>query len=98
MSLNATASERPPVAALATDIRGFIVDNFLLGQDSGFANEASLLENGILDSTGVMYVVAFLEESYAITIADEELVADNLDSVDRIAAFVERKRAESLAA
>jgi acyl carrier protein len=98
MTLNVISAEPAVGNRLVAEIRGFIVENFLLGQDTGFADDASLLENGILDSTGVMYVVAFLEETYAIAIADEELVADNLDSVRRIATFVARKRAVPFAA
>lgn len=73
-------------------IRTFIVDNFMLGRDSGFDNDESLLESGIIDSTGIMHVVAFLEEQFVITIEDEDLVAENLDSVSRIARFVGAKR------
>jgi acyl carrier protein len=76
---------------IAGRVRGFLVDSFLLGDDDGFANDESLLDSGIVDSTGVMEVVAFLEETYNIVIDDDELVADNLDSVDRLAAFVSRK-------
>jgi acyl carrier protein len=72
-------------------IRAFLVDSFLLGDDDGFDNDVSLLDSGIIDSTGVMEVVAFLEETYGIEVADDELVADNLDSVSRLARFVERK-------
>ncbi len=75
------------------EIRAFIVESFLLGQDPGFGDADSLLESGIIDSTGVMHVIAFLEEHFAITIDDEDLVADNLDSVDRIARFVAHKQA-----
>jgi len=79
-------------SATVQQIRAFIVENFLLGKDSGFDNSESLLESGIIDSTGIMLVVAFLEERFGIAIADDDLVADNLDSVDCIARFVERKR------
>lgn len=72
-------------------VRGFLVDSFLLGDDDGFPNDESLLDAGIIDSTGVMEVVTFLEDSFGITIDDDELVADNLDSVDRLSAFVHRK-------
>jgi acyl carrier protein len=74
-------------------IRSFIVENFLLGKDYGFGDDESLLDTGIMDSTGIMHIVAHLEETYAIAIDDEELTADNLDSVRKIAAFVLRKRA-----
>jgi len=80
-------------ATAAQDIRAFIVDSFLLGKDPGFANTESLLESGIIDSTGIMHVIAFLEEKFGIAIDDDDLVADNLDSVERIAAFVGRKQA-----
>lgn len=87
------AIERMNEAATAATVRGFIVENFLLGKDHGFSDEESLLDSGIMDSTGIMHIVAYLEEAYAITIDDEELTADNLDSVRKIAAFVDRKRA-----
>ncbi len=79
-------------AGVAAQVRAFLVDSFLLGDDDGFANDESLLDAGIVDSTGVMEVVTFLEDTYSIAIDDDELVADNLDSVDRLAAFVVRKR------
>jgi acyl carrier protein len=75
----------------AERIRAFLVDSFLLGDDDGFDDADSLIEAGIVDSTGVMEVVTFLEESFVIDITDDELVADNLDSVERLAAFVQRK-------
>jgi acyl carrier protein len=75
----------------ASRIRAYLVETFLLGDDDGFDDDESLLESGIIDSTGVMEVVVFLEEQFAITIDDDELVADNLDSVSRLAAFVARK-------
>jgi len=74
------------------EIRAFIVENFLLGKDSGFDNGESLLESGVIDSTGIMHVVAFLEERFGITVDDEDMIADNLESVNRIASFVERKQ------
>ena len=81
--------------AIAGQVRAFLVDTFLLGDDDGFAADESLLDSGIVDSTGVMEVVAFLEESFGIAIDDDELVADNLDSVERLAAFVSRKQQRS---
>jgi acyl carrier protein len=80
---------------VAQRVRAFLVDSFLLGDDDGFANDESLLDSGIVDSTGVMEVVSFLEETFGIAVDDDELVAENLDSVDRLAAFVQRKRAQT---
>jgi acyl carrier protein len=77
---------------IKTDIRRFIVDNFLFGQDDGLNNATSFLEQGFIDSTGVLELVAHLEETYDIKIGDDELVPDNLDSIDCIAAFLEKKK------
>lgn len=70
-------------------VRAFVVENFLFGdQAHPLAGSDSLIENGIIDSTGVLELVAFLEERFAITMADAEIVPDNLDSLDRIGAFI----------
>ncbi|MBF0306152.1 MAG: acyl carrier protein [Alphaproteobacteria bacterium] len=77
----------------AGPVRDYITANFLFGNDSGISDEKSLLEAGVLDSTGVMELVAFLEERFAITIRDEDLVPENLDSIRQIAALVDRRLA-----
>ena len=81
--------------SLNQDIRTFIIDNFLFGDASGrftFSDDDSFQERGIVDSTGILELVCHLQERYAIVIYDEELVPDNLDSVSRVARFVELKR------
>ena len=75
------------------DIKAFIVSNFLFGQDRPLAEDQSLLESGVVDSTGMLELVSFLEETYGITIADNELVPQNLDSLRNLNALVARKRA-----
>jgi len=66
----------------------------MFGQnDEKLGNSDSFLESGIIDSTGVLELIAFLESTYAVSIADEELIPANLDSVDRVSSFVERKLA-----
>ena len=90
--MTSTNTDSEGAGDVAPRVRTFLVDSFLLGDDDGFANDESLLDSGIVDSTGVMEVVAFLEESFDVVVDDDELVADNLDSVDRLAAFVARKR------
>jgi acyl carrier protein len=66
---------------------------FFLGDDPGeLASSSSLIESGIIDSTGVMELVGFLEEHYVIRIEDAELVPENLDSIDNIVGFVGRKK------
>jgi acyl carrier protein len=73
-------------------IRKFILSSFLFSDDELLLeNGDSLLERGILDSTGVLELVAFLEEEFGATVADDELVPENLDSVSNILAFLERK-------
>lgn len=77
---------------LKRDLRTFIVDTFLFGQDSNLTDDTSFLEQGIVDSTGVLELVAHLERTYNIKVKDEELVPDNLDSINAIAAFLGTKR------
>lgn len=78
--------------SLQQDVRTFIVDNFLFGEDNGLKDDSSFLEEGIVDSTGIMQLVAFLQEQYRIAIEDEELIPDNLDSIRKVVAFIEGKR------
>jgi acyl carrier protein len=73
-------------------VRQFIATNFYVGDPAALRDDTSFLERGIIDSTGVLEVVSFLEAEFGITIADEELVPENLDSLGAIAAFVGRKR------
>lgn len=86
------------MAAVDTDttkkeIREFIVEAFLFGDESEpFADDDSFMQNGVIDSTGVLEIVAFLEEKFAVRVADEEMIPDNLDSLDKLAAYVQRKK------
>ncbi len=80
------------------EIRAFLVQNFPLGEDvSSLDASASLIDAGVIDSTGVLELVAFVEERYGIVVEDEELLPENLDSIERIAGYVQRKRAEAAA-
>jgi acyl carrier protein len=80
-------------------IREFLTANFFLGDDpEGLASSSSLIEAGIIDSTGVLELVGFLEETFEIRIGDADLVPENLDSIDNIVRYVERKRAATSAA
>ena len=75
------------------EIRQFVIDNFLFGQGAQLKDEESFLDGGIIDSTGVLQLVGFLEQRYEITIDNTDLVPDNLDSVDRVTRFVQQKLA-----
>ena len=82
---------------LIQELRTFIVDNFLFGDASGrfaFNDDDSFQQRGIVDSTGILELVCHLQERYGIGITDAELVPDNLDSVSKVARFVERKQRE----
>ncbi|MGH8318283.1 MAG: acyl carrier protein [Steroidobacteraceae bacterium] len=79
---------------LRAELKQFIVKNYLLTEDASRLDDTeSLTARGILDSTGALELVMHLEERYGISVRDEELHPDNLDSVDKIATFIERKRA-----
>ncbi len=74
-------------------IRSFILKNFLFTDDaSALADDAALIRGGIVDSTGVLELIEFLEERYAIRVAPEEMIPAHFDSIDAIDAFVARKR------
>ena len=76
------------------DVTAFIVESFLFGnEDDAPAAGDSFLESGLIDSTGILELVSFIEEEYEITVADDQLTPENLDSVRNIAQFVERQRA-----
>lgn len=82
--------------AVENTVRDFIVANFLFG-DSGRAvgDDDSMLEHGIIDSTGILELVFFLESTYCIAIDDKDMIPANLDSIARIASFVGRKTARA---
>lgn len=70
-------------------LRAFIIENFLFGdEDYALADDASLIDNDIMDSTGVLELVAFIDEAFGVKMADADIVPANLDSVSKIDAFV----------
>ena len=76
-------------------VRRFIVENFLFGQDDiPLGDEDSFLEKGLIDSTGVLELIQFLEEGFRIEVADEEMVPENLDSILKLTHFIDSKSAE----
>lgn len=75
------------------ELRQFVVDNFLMGDATAVVNDAdSFLDTGIIDSTGMLEIVMFLEQHFELTIQDRELVPENLDSVNNLVQFVVRKQ------
>jgi acyl carrier protein len=74
------------------ELRQFIIQKFLFGQsDLEFSNEDSFIERGIIDSTGVLELIAFLEKKYQIKVGGEDLIPDNLDSITNLRRFLETK-------
>ena len=80
--------------SVGTRVRDYIRENFLFGSDVKIDDHDSLLERGVIDSTGAMELVSFLETEFRVEVSDHDLVPENLDSVAAIASFVARKRAQ----
>jgi acyl carrier protein len=84
------------LTSIQNEIHSFVITNFLFGQSVELQANESLLDNGVIDSTGVLELVAFLEEQFGIKVEDDEVIPDNLDSTANIAAYVEKKLAYSI--
>jgi acyl carrier protein len=80
---------------ISEKIRAFITKNFYVADPGNLGDEDSLLDKGIVDSTAVLEVISFLEGTFAITVQDDEMLPENLDSIARITAFVASKKAAS---
>lgn len=79
--------------AIAAKTKNFILKNCLFTDDaSALKDDQSLMQTGVMDSTGILELIMFLEENFGIKVNDEEMVPDNLDSVDAIAHFVMAKQ------
>ena len=77
---------------LQKQVREFIVENFMMGMDeTDLENDQSFLETGLLDSTGILEVIGFLEETYEFDVDDEEMTPENFDSVNNLVGFIQLK-------
>jgi acyl carrier protein len=74
-------------------VRDYLVSSFYVADADALTDSGSLLKNGVIDETGMLEMVAFLESTFAVKIDDEEIAPENLDSIARVAAFVCRKKA-----
>ena len=80
------------MADTVATIRQFIFENFLFdAAEEDLGNDDSFLEQGVIDSTGVLELVEWLEDTFEISVDDEELIPENLDSVNQLAAFIAKK-------
>lgn len=81
---------------MRNQLRQFIIDNFLFGKDSiGLSDEDSFLEKDLIDSSGILELVGFLEETYGIKVEDDELVPENLDSINKLLRYLGEKIREN---
>lgn len=77
---------------MRNEVREFFVENFLFGDETNMiADDISFMESGTIDSTGILEIIEFLEDKYRIKIEDSELTPENLDSLNAIVGFVNRK-------
>ena len=76
---------------IQSQIRTFIVENYLFGDDEGLESNTSFLDEGIVDSTGILELIEFISEEFSMTVEDDELIPENLDSIDNVTTFIGRK-------
>jgi acyl carrier protein len=81
------------VTTIKDQVRQFITTNFYVPDAAALEDSTSFLDKGIIDSTGVLEVVSFIEQEFGVTVEDAEMVPENLDSIGNIVAYVDRKRA-----
>jgi acyl carrier protein len=72
-------------------IRTFVVENFLFGNNENLEDNTSFLDEGIIDSTGILELVSYLEEEFSIIVEDEDLIPENLDSINNVTAYLQSK-------
>ena len=77
---------------IAARVRRYIVENFYVADAAALDDQSSLLDLGIIDSTGVLELIGFIEREFGIHVQDDEMVPENLDSIAQVAAYVSRKK------
>lgn len=73
------------------ELRRFVVENYLFGRNEQLENDDSFLDNGIIDSTGILELVMFLQNNFEFEVYDEDIIPENLDSINRLEAFIDHK-------
>lgn len=79
------------MSAKKEKVREFVIENFLFGDSGALQDDTSFLEEGIIDSTGILELVTFLEDTFSISVNDDELIPENLDSLNNIAVYLAGK-------
>ncbi|MDZ7318950.1 MAG: acyl carrier protein [candidate division KSB1 bacterium] len=81
------------MSEMENKIRGFLADNFILSEQlAQLGGDDSFLENGIIDSTGILELIFFVEEQFGIQIDASEVLPENFDSINRLVAYIQRKQ------
>lgn len=83
------------MSAIKTDVRAFLDENFIMPVGAVLSDADSFLEGQLLDSTGFLELIGFLEERFAIKVGDHEMLPENLDSLNAIETYLARKRADA---
>lgn len=78
-------------------VKEFIIENFLFGEEEQLMPDTDFFDKGIIDSTGVIELVSFLEEKFNITIDDDELIPQNLSSLNKVDVFLQKKLNQKVA-
>ena len=78
-------------------VRSFILESFYVDDPGSLTDDVSLIDSGIVDSTGMLDVILFLETEFGIDVLDHETIPENLETIARIAAYVTRKQAQAAA-
>jgi len=91
-----TTSRDSDMADHKARVRAFIVDNFLFGSADGLEDHTSFLDEGIIDSTGILELVLFLEETYDVRVGDEDVVPENFDSLDAVDSYLQKRGARAV--
>jgi acyl carrier protein len=80
-------------AQVESEVRSYLLENHLFtSDDAQLSNDASLLEKGIIDSTGILEIIMFLETKFGVTVKDSEMLPENFDSVNNIVRFIQRPK------
>jgi acyl carrier protein len=76
---------------ISVQVKNFIIDNFLFGESDHFDENTDFFDKGILDSTGIIELVSFIEQTFNISVADEELITENFSSLNKITDYIQTK-------
>ncbi len=91
-------SQSTPSPETRQALRQYVLENCLFTDDgSKLQDSASFLETGLLDSTGILEIILFVEETFGIKVLDDEMLPENLDSIDALVTFIGRKQADAAA-